>query len=84
MLDEYDADWQSLWWVRIDGTADRFEPNARAAKTIANRLVAKYPQYGDPALMFDTCSYLRLQPAKITAWAQSNSATTINAAISKL
>ena len=84
LLDAYDADWQSLWWVRIDGKADWIEPSAGAAKTIANRLVAKYPQYHDPALMFDTNSYLRLQPAKITAWAQSNTSTTINAAISKL
>ena len=39
LLDEYDADWQSLWWVRLDGIADRFEPGTAAGEAIAERLL---------------------------------------------
>ena len=45
LADHYDEDWTRLWWVRADGIAtilrgdDMTEP--------IDRLVAKYPQYGE-------------------------------------
>ncbi|MCY4144002.1 MAG: pyridoxamine 5'-phosphate oxidase family protein [Gammaproteobacteria bacterium] len=41
MLDNYDADWQKLWWLRLDGLAS-IGPLSNA---IAELLVCKYPQY---------------------------------------
>jgi PPOX class probable F420-dependent enzyme len=83
LLDEYAFDWQYLWWVRIDGVADWYEPSIGEAKPIAARLIEKYPQYQVPSLMFDTTVYLRFRPLKVTAWAQSNSPETIDAAVAK-
>ena len=81
LLDQYTPDWQSLWWVRIDGDADWFEPDTQDAEHIARRLLEKYPQYQDPTLMFDTTAYLRLRPTKISAWAQTGLPETIKAAV---
>ena len=80
LLDEYTPDWQHLWWVRIDGDADWFEPESREAEMIAGSLLEKYPQYEAPSMMFDSTAYLRLRPNNVSAWAQSDSAETIRAA----
>jgi PPOX class probable F420-dependent enzyme len=44
LIDHYDDDWATLWWLRLDGTARtvRDEP-ARSA--LAEALVAKYEAY---------------------------------------
>jgi PPOX class probable F420-dependent enzyme len=83
LLDEYTPDWQSLWWVRVDGDADWFEPDPREAKLIADCLLQKYPQYQDPLLMFDTTAYLRLRPTRISAWAQSDLPGSITPAVDR-
>lgn len=82
LLDQYTPDWQNLWWVRIDGEADCVEPAAEDAAAVTKQLLEKYPQYSSPSLMFNTVTFLRLRPAKVTAWAQSDSAATIERAVS--
>ncbi|MDA1076726.1 MAG: pyridoxamine 5'-phosphate oxidase family protein [Proteobacteria bacterium] len=77
LLDHFESDWQRLWWVRIDCIADLWEPPEEDAQRIAERLINKYPQYLDPTLMFDRSAYLRLQPRKVTAWAQSGKQSSI-------
>ncbi len=48
LLDRYDADWQLLWWLRLDGRAEVVE---RAESLAVAALRAKYPQYaGVPVL----------------------------------
>ena len=44
LVDHYDDDWASLWWVRLDGVAEVVVdgPEREAA---TGQLVAKYPQY---------------------------------------
>jgi PPOX class probable F420-dependent enzyme len=42
LIDHYDEDWATLWWVRLRGRA-RIVEDARALKLLA----AKYPQYRD-------------------------------------
>lgn len=45
LVDHYDDDWHTLWWVRADGSGrilDADEPEGRAAIT---RLVTRYPPY---------------------------------------
>lgn len=83
LLDEYDPDWQQLWWVRIDGEADRFEPDSGRAEQIANLLLEKYPQYRDPKLAFDRAAYLRLRPSRVTAWTQSGSTAGLQRALER-
>lgn len=38
LVDHYDDDWTTLWWVRADG-------EAVVTETSVDALVAKYPQY---------------------------------------
>jgi PPOX class probable F420-dependent enzyme len=84
LLDDYSPDWETLWWVRVDGMADLFEPAVDKADQITARLLAKYPQYRDPRLMFDTSFFIRVRPAKISCWTQSGSSAPIDDAVSRL
>ena len=45
LLDEYDADWSRLWWLRLDGRAELVAAAAPAARAAAEALRAKYPRY---------------------------------------
>ncbi|MGW4172823.1 TIGR03668 family PPOX class F420-dependent oxidoreductase [Streptomyces chartreusis] len=51
LVDEYDADWERLWWVRADGGARVLPPDAADEATGAEYAAAvellrqKYPQY---------------------------------------
>ena len=47
LVDEYDEDWQQLWWVRADGRAQIFTEGLEAPRDL---LRARYPQYADVAL----------------------------------
>jgi PPOX class probable F420-dependent enzyme len=44
LVDHYDDDWSTLWWVRADGTAQVTDDPAEMTAPI-DALVAKYPQY---------------------------------------
>ena len=44
LVDEYDEDWQRLWWVRLRGRARVLDGGDEAARAI-ELLVAKYGQY---------------------------------------
>lgn len=44
LVDEYDEDWQRLWWVRADGVA-RIVSAGREHDLTIDLLRAKYPQY---------------------------------------
>ena len=44
LIDHYDDDWASLWWVRLRGIALVMTEGPRFAGAIA-QLVAKYPQH---------------------------------------
>ena len=68
LVDHYDDDWSSLWWVRADGTARVLpvdDPEARRAIAL---LVARFTQYTKnpphgPVLAVDV--------ARWTAWSAS-------------
>jgi PPOX class probable F420-dependent enzyme len=48
VVDEYDEDWDRLWWVRVAGDARILEPGPEHDTAVA-ALRAKYPQYAaDP------------------------------------
>ncbi len=46
LVDHYEDDWTSLWWVRVDGVAHVIAHEADAQRAIG-LLAAKYPQYRD-------------------------------------
>jgi PPOX class probable F420-dependent enzyme len=46
LCDNYDDDWQRLWWVRADGAARLVDDKTIRERAVA-ALVAKYPQYVD-------------------------------------
>lgn len=47
LVDHYDEDWSTLWWVRADGPADVVAPGRREHAAAVALLVAKYGQYRD-------------------------------------
>jgi len=65
MFDDYDDDWEQLWWLRIDGRATLVagDPAAEAA------LRTKYPQYRDVALYAGGPLLIRIDPEHVTTWA---------------
>jgi PPOX class probable F420-dependent enzyme len=47
LVDAYEEDWSSLWWVRVDGPAQVLPADDVDAAVGLDALVAKYPQYRD-------------------------------------
>ena len=72
LLDEYDDDWGRLWWVRLDGTADVYRPDAEHVAQLRRLFLAKYPQYEDLPLSGEDAVFLRLRSKKISAWSQTD------------
>ena len=57
VVDHYDDDWSSLWWVRISGRGRVIEHD-KAREDAVDLLVAKYRQYRErrpmgPVLLID-------------------------------
>jgi PPOX class probable F420-dependent enzyme len=69
LLDQYDDDWDRLWWVRIDADAEVVtEPDAQMLQRVAAALRRKYPQYASVEPFAGVPTVLRLQPTRHTAW----------------
>ncbi|MDQ6715014.1 MAG: TIGR03668 family PPOX class F420-dependent oxidoreductase [Actinomycetota bacterium] len=47
LVDHYADDWEELWWVRVDGTAEVLDPSSPTARVGVEALSGKYPQYLD-------------------------------------
>ncbi|WP_270888195.1 TIGR03668 family PPOX class F420-dependent oxidoreductase [Pedococcus sp. 5OH_020] len=47
IVDHYDDDWTSLWWVRADGGARVVEQGSADEEAGLRLLVDRYPQYAD-------------------------------------
>ena len=45
LVDHYSDDWDTLWWVRMDGTATVAELGTRGHATAVELLAAKYEPY---------------------------------------
>ena len=76
LLDDYDANWNRLWWLRVDGRAavveGRLLQSDSEIRKVADALRAKYPQYSEVPL-FRTDPQLWLVPTSCAtgAWAWS-------------
>lgn len=45
LVDHYDDDWQSLWWVRADGVGRVLDPSEDEARYGVTLLAGRYAQY---------------------------------------
>lgn len=45
LVDHYDDDWNTLWWVRADGTGRVLDAGEPASRDAIARLVARYSPY---------------------------------------
>ena len=70
LVDHYDDDWTSVWWVRVDGNATLVDDGPERAKGL-QALAAKYPQYADDPDLLGRVVVVR--PTKWTFWAYSDS-----------
>jgi PPOX class probable F420-dependent enzyme len=72
LLDQYDADWTRLWWLRLDGIAEvvratghdtglRMDAPARALR-------GKYPQYKTTELFRDPPTALVISVTRTRSW----------------
>jgi PPOX class probable F420-dependent enzyme len=80
LLDEYVEDWQALWWVRLDGTAERHSPGPEQATRLRGLLQAKYPQYSEPGLLPIEAGYIRISWDRVSGWSQSGLDTALQRA----
>ena len=65
LVDEYDEDWQRLWWVRADGIARVID--AGPERDTAIRLLrAKYPQYAEWSEPFGAATVMDM--SRWTSW----------------
>lgn len=65
LVDEYDEEWQRLWWARADGTAQIVERGPRRERAI-ELLRTKYPQYADLPDAFG--AVIEVDIARWTGW----------------
>ena len=70
LLDHYDADWQRLWWLRLDVEARLRQTDAAALdlSRALDALRAKYPQYRDTALLTDLGLVIELHIVRVASW----------------
>ena len=73
LLDQYEADWSALWWLRLDGAAELVGEGAPGFDAALGALVKKYPQYDHTPLFRPSAppTLIAVAPLRITSWAAS-------------
>lgn len=66
LVDEYDDNWERLWYVLVRGSAALVTEEAEHTVAVA-RLKAKYPQYA-AGMLDDDALILRIVPERVTSW----------------
>lgn len=66
LVDEYDEDWERLWYILVRGTASVLDNGAEKQKSI-RLLRQKYPNYR-VGFLPDHALIIRIQPQHITWW----------------
>ena len=72
LLDEYDEDWQRLWWIALDARGEVLQPagwerDERFQAAVA-ALRDKYPQYGTLPLLGEPPTLLAFHPQRVRSW----------------
>ena len=72
LLDDYDADWSRLWWLRVDGRAavveGRYPQSDPEIGQVADALRIKYPQYDEVPLFRAEPLLLRITVERVRSW----------------
>ncbi|HTT24283.1 MAG TPA: TIGR03668 family PPOX class F420-dependent oxidoreductase [Candidatus Sulfotelmatobacter sp.] len=67
LIDEYDDDWDRLWYVLVRGKAALVTAKDAEHKLAMARLKAKYPKY-EAGMLAEDALILRITPDRITSW----------------
>ena len=67
LFDEYDEDWEKLWYVLVRGRASILR-NGEEQQEVVVQLRNKYPQYASLQLLPAGAPVIRVVPVKITSW----------------
>ena len=70
LVDHYDDDWATVWWVRVDGTAIVHDTGTEAHDRGCRLLAAKYDQYADAPDLLGRMVVVKAE--KWTSWAYSD------------
>jgi len=72
LLDHYAEDWETLWWIRVEGRARVVQPlDPQADPEVAAALLAlraKYPQYREIPILREPPTALAIEPLRVTSW----------------
>jgi PPOX class probable F420-dependent enzyme len=74
LLDHYDEDWSSLWWLRVDVNTQVVRLNELHGQAKINAdcaikaLLDKYHQYLTTAIFTDTPTLLMMKPTFFSSW----------------
>jgi PPOX class probable F420-dependent enzyme len=73
LLDQYEADWTALWWLRLEGTAEVVEEGGAGFEPARAALLRKYPQYREtpPLRPGAPPTLIAVQPLRTASWAAS-------------
>lgn len=64
LIDHYDEDWKTLWWVRVDGRASVVSSDDTGFSGAFAALRDKYPQYGSVPIT----SAIRIEIEGVSHW----------------
>jgi PPOX class probable F420-dependent enzyme len=70
LLDRWDPDWRTLWWIRVDGDAEvvPLAAGGEAAERAARALRAKHPQYATTPLFSGEPRLLSIRARRLVSW----------------
>ncbi len=72
LLDDYDEDWQRLWWIALDAQGEVVQPEAperdETFQAALEALRGKYPQYANVPLLGEPPTLLAFRPQRIRSW----------------
>ena len=78
LLDDYDADWSRLWWLRVDGRAavvEGMDPQSDPEiREVAKALRSKYAQYDEVPLFRAEPLLLRITVERVRSWCAGRAA----------
>lgn len=69
LIDHYDEDWRTLWWVRVDGRASVVSSPQPGFSGALAALRDKYPQYATVEIM----STIRIEIERVSHWRADDS-----------
>ena len=72
LLDDYDEDWQRLWWIALEAQGEVVQPEAperdASFQEALEALRGKYPQYAEVPLLSEPPTLLALRWQRTVSW----------------